>query len=427
MNIAIISNEFPPNVRAGLGRYAERITKYLLQEDHNLWVFTANPGDLPQHEGTAPLTIFRPIRRWLQKPLLSNRLNRSRFFEITLITLNVLLYSIDSFFLVRKLNKKTRFDVIAFHDTTSSPIAGILSKLFTKIPVVFHVHSTETTMTPWAIVKDPFKIIAAMERWLARLADKIIVLSPEQVTFLVQHGWDAGKIISVPHGYDNESFLNVGELPPSHVENKIAEIHERLGIVEGQPVIIFVGRLVAVKGIHTLIKAMKKVAVEIPEAKLVILGEGKGRGKDIKVDTLIHELQLEGNIYAYHRFLDSQEVMWHTLLADICVFPSLYEPFGLVAVEAMSLGKPVILGHGFSRLFAGDDPDHPTAWFANGNDADDLAQKMIDLLQDPETQHRMGQSARQFVKHTFRWEKTVNETIQVYQEAIQENDKRDAI
>lgn len=424
MNIAIISNEFPPNVRAGLGRYAERITKQFLQDGHHLWVFTANPGDLPLQEGAEPLTIFRPLRRWLKRPLLSDRLNRSRIVEITLMTLNVLLYSIDSFFLIRKLNKQAKFDVIAFHDTTSSPVAGILSALFTRIPVVFHVHSTETTMTPWAIVKDPFKIVATLERWLAKLATRIIALSPEQVTLLVDHGWNKNKIISVLHGYDNESFLNAGQLPPAVVETNITAVQERLGLVDGQPVIVFVGRLVAVKGIHILIRAMEKVVATLPEAKLIILGEGKGRGKDAQVAGLIQELGLEESVFAYHRFLDSQEVMWHTLLADICVFPSLYEPFGLVAVEAMSLGKPVILGHGFSRLFAGDDPDNPTVWFADGSNPDDLAQKIVDLLQDPHAQHNLGRAAKAFVKNRFKWEKTVQETINVYQEAIHENGSR---
>jgi glycogen(starch) synthase len=114
--------------------------------------------------------------------------------------------------------------------------------------------------------------------------------------------------------------------------------------------------------------------------------------------------------------------MWHTILADICIFPSLYEPFGLVAIEAMSLGKAVILGYGFPRIFSGDDPDKPTAVFVERDDPDLLASEIINLLHNPDRRQSMGKAAKKFIKKTFSWEKTVAQTIKVYEGAIREND-----
>jgi glycosyltransferase involved in cell wall biosynthesis len=424
LRIVFISNEFPPNVRAGLGRYAERIVRYFIQDGHHLWVFAANSGDLPERDGEPPLVIYRPVRWWMRRLLRSTTLNRWRAVEITLLTLNVLLYSIDTFFLVRRLLKHTPIDVIAVHDTTSGPIGGILLALTTRVPVVFHVHSTETTMTPWAIVKDPLHIIAALERLLARLATRIVVLSAEQVDFVAAHGWDTRKIAVVPHGYDTGILRGASEWTPAQRAQHTAALRSQLQIAPDQPVILFVGRLVAVKGVHTLIRTMPHLLEAIPHARLVLVGEGKGGGEDAKVAGLIRELGLERQVHAYHRFLDPHDVMVHMLAADICVFPSIYEPFGLVAVEAMALGRPVVLGPGFARMFAGPDPGCPTARFVEQDDPACLAAAIVDLLRDEALRAGMGIAAQTFVMESFRWERTVAETVRVYREAMREDEHR---
>lgn len=420
MNIAFVSNEYPPNVRAGLGRYSERIVKYFLQDGHKLTVFASNSGDLPIYEGGEPLTVYRPIHRWIGGLLRSEWLNRWRTVEILLLALNVLLFSIDSFFLIRRLQKRAHFDVIAFHDTTSSPVGAILMGLLLPIPLVFHVHSTETTMTPYAVVKDPLKIIRWLERWLAHLATKIIVLSPEQVELLVGEGWESSKLICVPHGYDGPNLLATPVEQPAERCACLEQLRQHLHLASTDRLITFVGRLVTVKGVHTLIQAMPIVLQAVPNARLVLVGEGKGRGKDAKVANMIESLGVTEQVYAYHAFLDSKSVMQHMLLADLCVFPSIYEPFGLVAVEAMSLGKATVLGPGFSRLFLGDDPMRPMVAFVAQDSAVALAKTLIELLQHDELRDEMGARAKQFVAETFRWEVTVQKTIDVYQEAIRE-------
>lgn len=420
LRIAFVSNEFPPNVRAGLGRYAERIVSYFNDDGHQLSVFAANSGSLPAYEVTASCTVYRPVHWWMRALLGSEWLCRWRSAEIALIALNVLLYSIDSFFLIRKLHRQQPFDVVAIHDTTSSPVGGILLALTTTLPIVFHVHSTETTMTPWAIVKDPLRIIALLERTLARLANRIIVPSADQVAFLGAHGWDTRKIVAVAHGYDATALQHLQSLPAEQHTAALSALRARLELVDNQPVIVFVGRLVMVKGVYTLLRAMAQVAKTVPQAKLVLVGEGKGRGKDGAVERLIRELQLEQHVFAYHRFLSAAQVALHAQLANVCVFPSLYEPFGLVAVEAMTLGKAVILGPGFARVFAGPDPAQPTAHFVERDDPALLANAIVALLQDPSAQQRLGAAAKAFVTDAFRWERTVASTIEVYREAIRD-------
>jgi glycogen synthase len=409
MNIAFWSNEYPPNVRAGLGRYAERVVDRLVRQGHHVVVLTANPGRLPPTEGRPPLRVLRPSRGWMRALLGSARLRRRRGLDIAIIALNVLLSSLDGFRLLRRLRRE--IDVVAFHDTTSGPIGPILAALTLRVPVVFHVHSTETTMTPWAVVKDPLRVIAAMERLLGRLADRSVVPSPEQRDLLADHGWRRERIAVVPHGCD-----------PAEPGDP-AEARRLLGIPPERPLLVFVGRLVAVKGVHALIRAMPEVVRAEPGALLVLVGEGKG-ARDAAVDGLVRGLGLGEHVLVHHRFLPSADVARHMLAADLCVFPSLYEPFGLVAVEAMALGRPVLLGHGFSRMFAGDHPDDPAAAFVDASDPGRIAAAAVALLRDPGRRRRLGAAARRFARATFSWDETARRTVALYQEVLDERSDR---
>ena len=423
MNIAFWSNEYPPNVRAGLGRYAERVVGQLVRDGHSLHVLTANPGDLPVEEGEPPLVVHRPVRPWVRRLLGNRRLRRSRTVDIALITLNVLVSSLDSYRLLRRLRRQVPIDVIAFHDTTSGPLGPILAALTMPVPLVFHVHSTETTMTRWAVVKDPLRVIAGMERLLARLAARVVVPSAEQVDLLASHGWDRTRIRVVPHGSD------VPVLRAVATEGRAAvalDVRRKLGIPAERPIVLFAGRLVPVKGVPALIRAMETVVREEPGALLLLVGESKG-ARCAAVDRLVASLGLRDHVLAEHQFLPAAEVFRRMLAADLCVFPSLYEPFGLVAVEAMTLGRPVILGRGFPAVFAGGGADRPAALFVDGTDAAAIAAAIADLLRDTDRRRRLSEAGRDHVLGMFSWERTARLTAALYTEVVHEyRDRRSA-
>lgn len=407
MNIAIFSMEFPPYVHGGLGRYIECYTRYLLENNHNLWVFTYNSGELAREEIRCHLTIYRPLKKWVID--VAEKVSRYRYLLFFMRFLKLFFYNIDSYRIIRKLHRNIRFDFIAIHDWMSCP-AGILCGLTLKIPIVFHVHNTEKTMTPWGKRMDPLRYIAVTERLLAGMARAIIVPSDKMYDLAVNHGWKSGKIVVIPHGY---SKVAENDLDMESSSQARSLVRSRLNFGANDKVILFVGRLVHAKGIYQLIHAMKIVAAAIPQVKLIIAGKGENR----EVESLIRQLDLTGTIYAYYRFLSFEEVSQHYRAADLCVFPSLYEPFGLVALEAMSHGKPVILGTGFPEIF-GNHPDNPTAVFVDGNRPGMIAAEIIGLLRDVERSARMGEAAKIYVRNHFDWDKTFEETVRVYQQVV---------
>ena len=406
MNIALFTMEFPPYVHGGLGRYIECYQEYLLANNHDLWVFTYNSGELAEKEIRHRVSIYRPVRKTVIA--FTETVSRYRYLLFFMRFLKLFFYNIDCYRIIRKLQRNIRFDSIAIHDWMSCP-AGILCALTLKIPIVFHVHNTEKTMTPWGKRMDPLRYIAITERLMAGMARAIIVPSDKMYHLVVEHGWKPEKIAVIPHGYRAPDHS-----PDPESRNQARSlIQSRLSLDPHDKVVLFVGRLAHAKGVYQLIHAMKTVAARFPNLKLVLIGKGENR----EVESLIRQLDLGGTIYAYYRFLSAAEVSEHYRAADLCVFPSLYEPFGLVALEAMSHGKPVILGTGFPEMLA-NDPEHPTAVLVDGNRPEMLAEAIIGLLQDTEKSTRLGKAAQSFVAAHFDWNKTFAETVRVYQQAI---------
>ena len=410
MRIALLSVEFPPDIHGGLGRYIEYYTGYLIRNGHHLWVFTVNPGELPVAENDGRLTVFRPVKKllthWLQ--LFSHQCHLS--FALRFIK-NVC-YNIDTYRLIRKTHHSGPLDIIIVHDWMSS-WAGIVSAVRLKIPVVFHAHNTEFTMTSWGKRQDPLKFIALSERLLVKIARHIIVPSEKMRRLVVEYGWDSSKISVIPHGYD--PGLNQSQ-DREAAALLCSQIKARLQLGSGDKLLLFAGRLSYAKGIFQLIEAMKIIVAANPNLKLLIVGKGDNQA----VDELIRRLGLTEFIHAGYCFESLEMLSAYYELADICVFPSLYEPFGLVAMEAMTFGKPVILGNGFPEMFTGT-VESPTALMVESQSPQKIAAAVLVLANDPENAARMGEAARNFVNQHASWDKVFETTVSVYQRVIKNN------
>jgi glycogen(starch) synthase len=228
---------------------------------------------------------------------------------------------------------------------------------------------------------------------------------------VIQYGWDQSKIDIVPLCNVRDKYETFDICDPDPLD-RVRTIKLDLKIKDTEKVIVYIGRLIFLKGTLTLIEAMKHITREINGVRLVLVGEGNRR----KLTRMVRSLGLDDHIYLYHRFLGDEEVLYHYLMADICIFPSIYEPFGLVALEAMSLGKPVILGNGFSRVFEGI-RDTPNALYVDPLSPEDIASKAVELLKDEATAMEMGRRARQYIRENFRPNKVVELTLDIYRRA----------
>jgi len=405
--------EYPPELVGGLGTYAEYITREFVELGNDVSVFTLNPGDLKTRE------ILRGVE--VHRPLIADASNVFPMFVIddlkkwgTNIRLfnDIFIYNILSATkFINGLIKKEgyTFDVVCVHDWLSS-IAGLIIKNETKIPVVFHVHSTEWGRSGG----QGSSVVSHLEYATAQKADRIVTVSHTMRDDLTRHGWSQSKISVVWNGVDPERYN-----PKECREEDVEKIREKYGIPKDWKMLLFLGRLTWVKSVRNLLQAMPMVFSEYPKTKLVILGKGEEQ-RDI-VETA-ERLGIKDKIIYRFEFVPEDERILHYAAADVCIFPSVYEPFGIVSLEAMSMAKPVVVGAqgvvGFREQVVSSGPDQ-NGVHVNGGDPADIAWGIKEVLKDSERAKRWGENGRKRVLEFFTWRKAAEQTLEIYKTLLE--------
>ena len=412
MRIGFFVWEYPPRLVGGLGTYAEYITQEFVDIGNDVSVFTLNDGTMKTRE------IVRGVE--VHRPLIADASNIWPFFVIddlkkwgTNIKLfnDIFIYNILSATkfingLIRK--ERYNFDVVCVHDHLSST-AGLVIKNETKIPVVFHVHSTEWGRSGG----HGSEVVSHFEQAMAQNADRIITVSYAMQEDLIKHGWAPSKISVVWNGVDPERY-NPQRCPREAVQ----AVREKYGIPLDWNMILFVGRLTWVKSVRSLLQAMPSVLREYPNTKLVILGKGEEQTDIVETSD---RLGIRDKIVYRFDFVPETERIMHYAASDICVFPSVYEPFGIVSLEAMAMEKPVVVGArgvvGFREQVLSSGTDQ-NGVHVNGEDPADIAWGLKEVLRNPEKARNWGENGRKRVLEYFTWRKVADETIRIYESLI---------
>ena len=409
--------EYPPALVGGLGTYAEYITREFVSTGNDVTVFTLNPGNLKTRE------IIKGVE--VHRPLIADASNVFPMFVIddlkkwgTNIRMfnDIFIYNIltATKFINSMLKKEAcNYDVVCVHDWLSS-ISGIMVKNETKTPVVFHVHSTE-----WGRAGGPgSEVVSHLEWATSQKVDKIITVSHAMQEDLMRHGWSRSKISVVWNGVDPEQY-NPQNCRPEDIE----AIRNRYGIKPDEKMILFLGRLTWVKGVTNLIQAMPMVLEEYPKTKLVILGKGEQQNDIIET---ANRLKISDRVACKFEFVPEKERILHYAAADVCIFPSIYEPFGIVSLEAMSMAKPIIVGAqgvvGFREQVIPWGPDQ-TGVHINGGSPADIAWGIKETLYDPDRAAKWGQNGRKRVIQYFTWKETAKQTLRIYETLQYPNDR----
>jgi glycosyltransferase involved in cell wall biosynthesis len=412
LRIGFFVYEYPPQIVGGLGTYAEYITQEYVDIGHDVSVFTLNNGGLKTRE------ILRGVE--VHRPLIADATNVWPFFVVddlkkwgTNIKLfnDIFIYNILSAAkFINSLIKKENynFDVVCVHDWLGS-VAGLVIKNETKIPVVFHTHSTE-----WGRSDGPgSEVVSHLENAMAQNSDKIITVSYAMQEDLIKHGWAQNKINVVWNGVDPEIYK-----PQKVQKADVAAIRKKYGIPDGWNMLLFVGRLTWVKGVQNLLQAMPLVLKEFPNTKLVILGKGDEQGD---IEETAGRLNIRDKIVYRFDFISEKERILHYAAADVCVFPSIYEPFGIVSLEAMAMEKPVVVGArgvvGFKEQVVNAGAEQ-NGIHINGGDPVDIAWGISQTLRDPEKARNWGENGRRRVLEYFTWRKVAEETSKIYESII---------
>lgn len=291
-------------------------------------------------------------------------------------------------------------DILHIHGNKSALVGRVAAKNL-GIPVII------VTVHNFLIFQESNKIMrsiaAFMERRLALRTDKLITVSASLKKGLIDmEGIPVEKIVTIPNGIDISFWQGKSERGVFRREH---------GIGLNDFLVVNVGRLVPFKGHQVLLEAALKAIKENDSIKFYIAGDGPLKDR---LSAERRRFGLENNLFFLGYLPNTRELFTD---ADLFVLPSINEPFGIVILEAMASGLPVIAtgAGGVTDIVTGEE-----AVLVSPGDPDDLAEKIVELSRDKDLRDQLADRAKKRVREEFSREKMVSRTEQVYSECLRE-------
>lgn len=297
----------------------------------------------------------------------------------------------------------TEFDVLHVHDWLSGYTGNDLHVRY-GIPLVVTMHATEHGRMSGHVYDNELSTrIHLAERHLAQEADLVIACSEFMRREIIDTlAAPPEKVVMIPNGVEIEKYWDLRAQRSSLTEARAR------WTPEGGPLIFNVGRQVWEKGPDLLVAAMPDVLREFPSARAVLAGKGP------MLDRLAHQIESMGLGEHVHLagFIDDDTRNQLYALADVAVFPSRYEPFGIVALEAMAAAVPVVVGAvgGLAEVVE----DGVTGLCVEAFRADSVAAGIIATLQHREAAAERVERARAVVKREYSWDRIADLTLEAY-------------
>ena len=387
MKILMLTWEYPPRIVGGIARVVHDLSKRLIKDGHEVTVVTYRDGDSPYYEDDKGVQVYR-VDNYMIKP--------NNFIEwIMQLNFNMVAKASEI------IAKEGKFDVIHAHDWLVANSAKTLKHAY-QIPVVATIHATEAGRNS-GIHDDTQRYINDTEWMLTYESTEVIVNS----NFMKGHiqglfGLPFDKINVIPNGINLTTFNSVER--DYDFRRQYASDNEKI--------ILYMGRLVYEKGIQHLISAMPKILNGYNDVKLIIAGKG-GMLDELKAQA---DRMGIGNKVYFTGYLNSKEVQKMYKCADIAVFPSTYEPFGIVALEAMLAGVPTVVSDvGGLNEIVEHGVDGMKSYAGNPNS---IADSILTLLYDHQLSSNVAKNAKKKVKEEYNWNKIAQDTYFTYQKAI---------
>jgi glycosyltransferase involved in cell wall biosynthesis len=414
MKFAVLVYEYPPKIVGGLGTYAAEITRNFVLMDHDVTVLTMNddPGSLATREIWRGIEIHRPLHLDVSDSLPDviaediRKWGRGIEFFGRLLVYNYLAASKLINELIRK--EGMNYDLVVAHDWLSV-IGGITVKKESKLPLAFHVHSTEYGRT----LGNGSSVVSNIELRGAKMADVIVTVSYAMKDELIQLGFPRERIQVCYNGVDPKKYN-----PENVSKENVKRVRESYGIKDDDLMLLFLGRLVGVKGVDKLIMSIPHLLNRYPRVKLVIVGVGELQEYMVN---LTRTMRLDDYVKFNFNFISEEERILHYAACDVAVFPSYYEPFGIVALEAMAMEKPVVVGaSGVSgmREIVVCCSEEQCGFHIDPNNPSDIAWGIMSALESPEKRKWLGKNGRKRVLQEFTWSRISKKTLELYEQML---------
>jgi glycogen(starch) synthase len=388
--VLILSWEYPPLIEGGLARHVRKLSEALVELGIEVHVLTRGGEESPAEESAGGVAIHR-IREPTRPTDLGEFVAWVERMNSDMLAAGV------------ELGDRLDFDLVHGHDWLVANACDHLARRMSA-PLVTTIHATEYGRHQGWVNDHPQSYIHGVERWITNRSQRVIACSAymrEQIADIF--GVADQRITVIPNGIDPLDLPQPDPVELVRLRGEFAAPDERL--------VLLIGRLVYEKGFQLALEAMPKVIEAAPGTRFLVAGSGT------------HEEELkrqaeELGLMEHGTFLGwiGDDVL-HTLyaIADLTVVPSIYEPFGLVALEAMASGCPCIVADtgGLREVV----PHEEAGLRFAARDPEALAEVAIRVLSDPELEARLIAEAKEHVLR-FDWGDVAAQTAAVYAELV---------
>jgi glycogen(starch) synthase len=386
--VLILSWEYPPLIEGGLARHVRKLSEGLADQGVEVHVLTRGGEESPAEELVAGVNVHRVI-----EPTRPTDLGE---FVAWVERMNS-----DMLAAGVELGDRYDFDLVHGHDWLVAMACDHLARRF-DAPLVATIHATEHGRHQGWVDKHPQSHIHGVERWITNRADRVIACSfymREQIADIF--GVPEERISVIPNGIDPDDLQPHSEPELARLRGEFARPEEKL--------VLLIGRLVYEKGFQLALEAMPEMIRQAPGTRFLVAGSGT------------HEQELrrqaaELGLLGHGAFLGwiGDDVL-HSLyrIADVCVVPSIYEPFGLVALEAMASGCPCIVADtgGLREVV----PDDAAGLRFPARDPEALAEVAVRVLREEALGPRLIDEGLRHIR-SFDWADVAESTAELYGE-----------
>ncbi len=399
MRVLMLSYEYPPEVVGGLGAAVSGLARALVHRGDHVHVVSASSTGDEAPQLLDGVMVSRSARTTFAERFDPYGSGGDSDFLRVAMEANFGLAS-------RGFAEATRtepYDIIHAHDWHSAFSAKSLKHAL-RIPLVFTVHSTEHGRNR-GIHSDLQRYIHEIE-WMGTYEAWRVICCSNYMSDELRRIFSLpeDKIDVIPNGVDQAA------IPEPKVVDEIRSQYAG----SGERLVFYVGRLVYEKGVHVLLSSVPKVLEEAANTRFVVAGDGYYAGV---LREKAEKLRIGGYVSFTGRISDRERDALYAA-ADVAVFPSLYEPFGIVALEAMARGTPVVVSDtgGLREVVRHE----KTGLKVYSGDADSLAWGIKRVLLDESLRTRLRENGPAEVRERFSWDHVADLTSCVYRRVLSE-------
>ncbi|HEX5494984.1 MAG TPA: glycosyltransferase family 4 protein [Mycobacteriales bacterium] len=396
MRVLMLSWEYPPIMVGGLGRHAHALAEALAATGHEVTVVSRHGEGAPYDEVVNGVRVVRVPEDPPVFPFDTQLLAWAMAFNHAMSRAAL------------RVVEQARPDVIHAHDWLVAH-AATTAKHHTSAALVATIHATEAGRHQGWLPGPTSRAIHSVEWWLTYEARRVVTCSSYmrwEVTRLFDLPPD--KVDVVPNGVSLDRWRGNPE--------RATETRSRFPALAGStgPLVVYAGRLVYEKGVHDLLRAMPRLRRRHPGIRLVLAGEGP---HDAALRDQARALRL-GRSVTFTGFLAEPDLAALAAAADCAVVPSIYEPFGMVALEAAAAGTPLVVTDvGGLREFV---QHGVTGLRFSPGDVAGLADAVSSVLRDEVLARRLTRQARVVLERDYAWPRVAGQVAGTYLRARRE-------